>query len=219
MSKSQDPFALRKAPVQERSRQMFQWILDAAIHLFEEKDFESATTNEIAERAGVSIGSLYQYFPNKEAILLQLLKQHSERVFGALEKVLGASSVRAQPPEYLVRAVLALMDEHHQDTPTLHRMFWSKAPFSDELAQFKQACRERLRASLANLIQLHPALYVEDPDISAWILIQIVSNVVHEHHYQEDSPSKERIFQELEHIILGYLLVKEHPLAKTGSMS
>ena len=66
----------RKSPSQERSRQTVDAIIEAAAQVFERHGYAGGTTNRIAERAGVSIGSLYQYFPNKEAILAVLLERH-----------------------------------------------------------------------------------------------------------------------------------------------
>jgi AcrR family transcriptional regulator len=51
-------------------------ILVAAAHVFDERGYGATTTNDIADEAGVAIGSLYQYFPNKDAILIELTRQH-----------------------------------------------------------------------------------------------------------------------------------------------
>ncbi|XWN30080.1 MAG: TetR/AcrR family transcriptional regulator [Devosia sp.] len=66
---------LRKRPRQERSRQTCAVILTAAANVIETKGLAALTTNRAAERAGVSIGSLYQYFPDKEAILVALIRE------------------------------------------------------------------------------------------------------------------------------------------------
>ncbi|HEY0947216.1 MAG TPA: TetR/AcrR family transcriptional regulator [Opitutaceae bacterium] len=66
----------RKKPSQSRSQATVDVILDAAARIFVETGFDAATTNAIAERAGVSIGSLYQYFPNKLALLAALKERH-----------------------------------------------------------------------------------------------------------------------------------------------
>lgn len=69
----------RRNPVQARSKRTVERILDAAAHVFGERGY-AATTNQIAERAGLSIGSLYQYFPDKDAILAALYERHLDRV-------------------------------------------------------------------------------------------------------------------------------------------
>jgi AcrR family transcriptional regulator len=62
----------RKTPRQERSLRTVERILDAAAHIFHEQGYAGATTNDIADEANLSIGSIYQYFPNKDAVLVAL---------------------------------------------------------------------------------------------------------------------------------------------------
>jgi AcrR family transcriptional regulator len=62
----------RSAPSQDRGKERVRQILAAALHLFRERGLEQVTTNDIVERAGVPIGSLYRYYPNKEAIIAEL---------------------------------------------------------------------------------------------------------------------------------------------------
>src|ERR1051325_4120912 len=69
----------RRRPRQVRAELTRERILDAAAHVFAEHGYAAGTTNRIAERARTSIGSLYQYFPNKDAILAELLVQHIDR--------------------------------------------------------------------------------------------------------------------------------------------
>src|SRR5512138_188963 len=69
----------RKQPVQQRSRATVESILTAASQVFAEQGYAAGTTNRIAERAGVSIGTLYQYFPNKETLAVRLLERHVEQ--------------------------------------------------------------------------------------------------------------------------------------------
>jgi AcrR family transcriptional regulator len=69
----------RRSPVQSRAKLTVERILDAAAHVFGERGYV-ATTNEVAEAAGVSIGSLYQYFRDKDAILEALHRRHVEQI-------------------------------------------------------------------------------------------------------------------------------------------
>lgn len=69
----------RRRPVQDRSRRTVERILDAAAHVFGERGY-AGTTNHVAELAGVSIGSLYQYFPDKDALLVALHDRHLDEV-------------------------------------------------------------------------------------------------------------------------------------------
>src|SRR5690349_2221804 len=69
----------RRKPRQVRAELTRERILNAAAHIFTEHGYAAGTTNHIAEHARVSIGSLYQYFPNKDAILAALLVRHIDR--------------------------------------------------------------------------------------------------------------------------------------------
>ena len=71
---------MRKMPKQKRSREMVERLLDATAATLSERGLEDTTTNHIAEKASVSIGSLYQYFPDKEALLEALMGRISEDI-------------------------------------------------------------------------------------------------------------------------------------------
>jgi AcrR family transcriptional regulator len=96
--------------------------LDAAAHVFTENGYAAGTTNRIAEQAGISIGSLYQYFPNKDAILRALMDSHldagtrllSERLSGGLPEKL----------EDTLRVFVRAAIDNHRDNPRLHRVLF-----------------------------------------------------------------------------------------------
>jgi len=77
---------LSRAPVQKRGQQRVDAILDAAEMVFSEMGVEAATTNAIAERAGASVGSLYHFFPNKDAILSALAERYAETMQSVLQR-------------------------------------------------------------------------------------------------------------------------------------
>src|SRR6185295_18131266 len=77
----------RKQPLQARSRETVRVILRAAAQVFGSRGYAASTTNHIAERAGVSIGSLYEYFPNKDALLHALLEDHIQEAQAILTAV------------------------------------------------------------------------------------------------------------------------------------
>jgi AcrR family transcriptional regulator len=86
-----DTYRPRKQPRQSRSRDTVAAVLKAAAQVFTSRGYAATTTNHIAERAGVSIGSLYEYFPNKDALLVALMEQHIEEG----EAILGRVALEA----------------------------------------------------------------------------------------------------------------------------
>ena len=77
---------MSRAPVQKRGQQRVEEILDAAESVFGEMGVDAATTNAIAERAGASVGSLYHFFANKDAILYALAERYAESMKGVLHR-------------------------------------------------------------------------------------------------------------------------------------
>lgn len=113
--------ALRKAPRQGRSRRIVEIILEAAALTFAELGYARATTNRIAERAGVSVGSLYQYFSSKDALLVRLLAEHHREVHALLEPALVALANPAAPLEPTIRTLMRQLIAVHEAHPAIVR--------------------------------------------------------------------------------------------------
>lgn len=76
---------MRKRPVQQRSRDMVATLLDAASRVIVERGLDNLTTNHVAEAAGVSVGSLYQYFDDKDALVEALMQRHTAQLLGVVD--------------------------------------------------------------------------------------------------------------------------------------
>src|SRR5262245_4205990 len=87
----------RKSPVQARSTASVDAILAATIQVLLSIGKERLTTTRVAARAGVSVGTLYQYFPNKSALLQAALKRHLDEVTGIVERVCRAQTGKTAP--------------------------------------------------------------------------------------------------------------------------
>jgi AcrR family transcriptional regulator len=163
--------APRKNPQQRRSQATVDAILDAAAELFCENGFESATTNAIAERAGVSIGSCYQYFPNKLALLEALRERHIKGLWA----VIGAACKEActMPWPGALRHVIAqcsayngrhvsLMKMLHQELPVhsrgTDRIAVAQSTLQHELRTFLEAHKASLKVSVDQALFMMPAL-------------------------------------------------------------
>jgi len=110
---------VRKAPRQKRSKELVEAILEAAAQIFAELGYARATTNKIAERAGVSVGSLYQYFPNKDSLIASLHETHHigiHEVVGKALKRFGDPSIGLEDG---LRRFLEELNEVHEANPTL----------------------------------------------------------------------------------------------------
>jgi AcrR family transcriptional regulator len=125
------PFTPRKTPSQERSKRTVERILDAATRIFHEHGYTGATTNDIADEADVSVGSLYQYFPNKDAILVALTQRHIAATTTELtDLLLGLPS--DSDVETILRTVVDFLVSQH-DLDDLHLLVMHQAPRTQEI--------------------------------------------------------------------------------------
>src|SRR6201996_3668059 len=115
----------RKQPKQARSAQLVSDILTAAAQVLARDGAHRFTTARVAEKAGVSVGSLYQYFPNKESILFQLQRQEWQTTTGLLEKILAPSAV---PPPVRVRRAIHAFFQSECDEAELRVALEDAAP-------------------------------------------------------------------------------------------
>ena len=124
---------LRRKPTQARARQTVQAILDAVIRILKRQGTKALTTNHIAEVAGVSIGSLYQYFPDKRAIFVALHRRHIEEIDRIVESTLIANA--NSPLRVLMRAMVDAMIEAHSTDPELYALLFREVPHRADGAQ------------------------------------------------------------------------------------
>jgi AcrR family transcriptional regulator len=109
---------LRKVPQQERARATCDAILEAAARIIADQGLAAFNTNAVAERAGISIGSLYQYYPNKDALMAALIERQQEAQLVTLEaaaEMVGSEKTLEKVVRSLVRAAM----QHHRDDDLL----------------------------------------------------------------------------------------------------
>ena len=118
--------SVRRRPKQRRARQTVEAVLDAVVRLLKRDGSQAITTNRIAEVAGVSIGSVYQYFPDKRAIFTALHQRHVDQIDRMVQTKLvehATSSI-----EELVRAMVEAMVEAHAIDPELYELLMTEVP-------------------------------------------------------------------------------------------
>jgi AcrR family transcriptional regulator len=161
----------RKAPRQERSRRTVERILDAAARIFHEQGYTAATTNDIADEAEVSIGSLYQYFPNKDAVLVALTRRHIESATAGLADLLGR--LRADAGfEWILRQVVDFLVEQH-DLDDLHVLVMHTAPRTHEISLEL----DRAKAQLVDLTSELLSTAVDDQHRRSLVARMVVATV------------------------------------------
>lgn len=191
----------RKQPRQARSRNTMASILEAAAQVFELRGYACTTTDAIAVRAGVSIGSLYQYFPSKDGLLVGLAEQHLAEVAAALGRVLTLLA-RVPPLERVTEVVVHEVFALHARTPRLHQVLVEEAPLPPALVQEWRRLEQNAACALARYFRVQREVRLLDPDLIAHMVLNLVEASAHSHVLR---PPAGRSVQEVERETLRML--------------
>jgi AcrR family transcriptional regulator len=168
----------RRVPRQDRSRQTVEAIVEAAARVLERQGYQRSTTNAIARLAGVSVGSVYQYFPNKAALVTALHERHVAQVGAIVERTLEEGEGRSlrETIERLVDAVLSA----HRREPRLQRILHAELVALERPASESASGAALLERTRAWLEQHRAHIAQRDLDAAARVLIVTVESLVHE---------------------------------------
>jgi AcrR family transcriptional regulator len=203
MTSEQRRLQPRRQPRQVRAELTQQRILAAAAHIFAEYGYAAGTTNRIAERARVSIGSLYQYFPNKDAILAELLTRHLHEV-----RVTATFRENEDLPESLediIRVFVRAEIENHRDDPQLLRIMIEQAPRTGELLERVAREEQEMIDDLRDLFARHPEVRVGDKEAAARLVAATLGPMVHHLVAAPGAMDTTRLENEFVAMITGYL--------------
>ena len=153
----------RKFPTQQRARATTDAIIEASTQLLVERGYERFTTARAAERAGVSVGSLYQYFPNKAALAAAVIDRCCDDFTLALEQAL-AGRPRITLAE-CIRAIVDVILVSHQLAPDLHKVVIELAPRIG-VADKTDRMNRRMADGIEGVLRLHADEIAPDIDLS-----------------------------------------------------
>ncbi|HTQ26113.1 MAG TPA: TetR/AcrR family transcriptional regulator [Candidatus Binataceae bacterium] len=145
--------SLETTPLKKRDRQKQdreQRILVAARHLFDRKGYAGTAMEDIAGRANLAVGTLYNYFPSKDDLLLAIMRRDSDHVIALAERILAA------PPADPVEAIAALADAFIQSIAAEERMLWREV-FAASIASY-ETLGARMFALDARMIEMFGAM-------------------------------------------------------------
>lgn len=162
-------------PVQQRSKATVDAIIQASTYILMKSGWGGFTTNAIAERAGVNISSLYQFFPNKESIVAELQKRHSDEMRADLLDTLSNLPAGLTFREVLTEIIDVLVKKHQME-PEVHKVLNKEIPFTvrsvlDEATE--------LRDRLLFILEPH-MVNVPDPKLSIYIIGVSIDAVINE---------------------------------------
>ncbi|MEQ6900515.1 TetR/AcrR family transcriptional regulator [Nocardioides sp. YIM 152588] len=197
---------MRRNPSQARSRQTVERIVAAGRAVLAEQGYDAFSTNRVAAEAGVSPGSLYQYFADKDAILTVVIDRYWDEV---AEQVAASLSDRIGPeplgPETLRAMADALLRALEAD-PALLRVLAQELPQSANRER-RAALERRVRDLIATYLAARPnATRRPDVALAAWVIVVAVENVAL--HWTLDRPAfeRERVLDEIVTMVTAYLV-------------
>ena len=195
----------RKEPRQARSRATVDAILTATARVLVEEGYDKATTNTIARRAGVSIGSLYQYFPNKEALVTALCERHMHETMRILMGEI--ETLQDAPLPEAIRRLIKVLLRIHAVEPELHRVLIEQVPRLSGFEPVTQIDRVLVDVIRTNLSKRREKLRPRDLDLAVFILVHGVQGVTHAAVLDRpDALHDEALASEVTDLILRYLV-------------
>lgn len=167
----------RKRPLQNRSKATVDTILTATARILIKLGFDGLTTNAVAEAAGVSIGSLYQYFPNKEALVAALIE--SQLDIKNAQTIAELGRVAGLPLGEAVRAMIVLTIQNYAAQPELKRVLLEQVPRVGRMARIAELHQGTHKMVTALLTARRAELAIRNPEMAAFLLVSAIEAIAH----------------------------------------
>jgi len=197
----------RKVALQERSRMTVDALLDATARILVKEGFDKASTNRIAEVAGVSVGSLYQYFPSKEALVAAVIERHQQEIMRTVRGELA--EVWTQPLGAAIRKLVAVAVKAHRVDPRLHHVLAEQIPRVGKLEKLETFNRENHALFRAYLEGCTEKLRVDDLELASFVCVTTIEALTHNavlHHPKMLSDgSMDALVDEAAYLVIRYL--------------
>ena len=196
----------RKKASQERSRATVDALIEATARILVREGFDKASTNRIAAVAGVSVGSLYQYFPSKEALVAAVIERHRLEIMHAVKGELAQAA--SQPIKRGVRTLVAAAVKAHRLDPKLHRVLAEQIPRVGRLEKVQTFERENYALFEAYLESHRQEIRAVDLELAAFVCVTSIEALTHTavlHQEIASGEETEALIDEVTRLVVGYL--------------
>ena len=194
----------RRRPTQERSVQLVEAVLEATAQVLADVGLERTSTNKIARRAGVSIGSIYQYFADKEALIDAVVRDRVRRLEALVTERM--MTVMGRPYPEAATAILRASVDFYASEPELARVLIARlSPVSDRPRDRMMAERMH-QVAKTYLLRYESELEIEDVDVAAELSTGVVNQFAPRIALLERSPAeRERLIRETVRMLSKYV--------------
>jgi AcrR family transcriptional regulator len=197
---------MRKTPRQARSREMVERLVEAGRKVLAKEGYDAFSTNRVAEAAGVSPGSLYQYFPDKSALLDVIRDRYWDDVATRVAASL-ADRADAPGPTRIRDTADALLTALEADTALL-RVINYELPIV-QIRDRRTALEQRVRELLTVILRTHPHLSQRpDPSAAAWVVVLALENLTLRWILDQPRLTRDALLDEIEALVGGYAQMK-----------
>jgi len=152
-------------------------LVEATARVLTKEGYDRASTNKIAAMAGVSIGSLYQYFPSKEALVAAVIERHTQELSRVVRDTF--LKVASRPIDIAVRELITAAIEAHRVDPRLHRVLDEQIPRTGQLDNIDAVVRNACALFRGYLEAHRSEIDIADLDLAAFILVTTVEALTH----------------------------------------
>jgi AcrR family transcriptional regulator len=182
-------------------------LLGAAAQVFEERGYKSGTTNRIAEVAGVSIGTLYQYFSSKEALAVALLERHIDETQRQMREWVGHMLEERHSLHAAMEDYIAGMMTMHVQRPRLQHILLEETPLPEHVHRLLQDAEHQLARTMTGLLRTYPETGRPNLEHAAYVVIHTVEALTHRFAAHPNDPAINRdvLQRELVTMLEGYL--------------
>jgi AcrR family transcriptional regulator len=195
----------RKKASQDRSRALVDTLVEATARILVREGFDQASTNRIAAKAGVSVGSLYQYFPSKEALVAAVMERHRQELLRVARDTLARAM--KLPLEEAVRELVAVAIKAHRVDPNLHRVLAEQIPRTGGLENTETFNQENYTLFRAYLEAHRSEIRAVDLEMAAFVCVTSIEALTHTavlHHSFSDQ-AYQALIHEATRLIVLYL--------------
>lgn len=162
--------AARSFP-QARARATYEALLEAARAIFADRGYDAAQTPDIAQRAGVSVGSFYRYFKDKRHVFVEMIGHHLAEAHGEVAAQLTADRFRTSDPRQAIDVALEVLFAHVRRYPELHRVYLAMSMRDDDVAALRARFEALGEALIAGLVEaLVPRARIPDARAAAHVI-------------------------------------------------
>lgn len=203
--KKEKPNKSVRKPVQKRSMEMKEKILDSALQLFCEKGYHNTTTNEIAQRAQVSIGSLYSYYKDKDTIFYEILERYHEKFNSAKNNVIFNRDFFKSDLKAWLRSLIESLIKVHEESKELNRELTVLSYYNPKVSEIlEQQKKKTFDTTIGYFMDFKDELQTVDIEATATVIFDFISATIDRIVFGKNEISRERLIDTSIDIVYKY---------------